>query len=72
VKTNTHFNHISLTVSYNEIFFQKKCIGYHITHFMFNIFFFEKLALCGMWKKYYAVKQETDDNVAQARCMLDN
>ena len=44
------------------------------THFVFsNIFFLQYRArLCGNVEKYCKAGQDTADNMAHARCMLDN
>jgi len=40
---------------------------------MFNNFFFDNLAVSEiMWKKYSRAGQATDENMAQAYCMLDS
>jgi len=39
MKTNTHFDHISLSSSWNEKCFEKRCGENKNTNFMFNKFF---------------------------------
>jgi hypothetical protein len=49
------------------------CKGYKNTHFVFSNFFFKNCAVYEIkWTKYYRVEQTTDENMANAHCILDN
>ena len=50
----------------------KSCRENQNTYFMFIDFFYENRAVYEiMWKKYCRAGQDTDDNIAHARCTLD-
>jgi hypothetical protein len=52
--------------------FQTKVVEKIKTHNLFSVIFLEDRAVCKkIWKNYSRAGQVTDDNMAQALCMLD-
>jgi hypothetical protein len=67
MKTNTLFDHMAL-----REMLQTKVVEKIITHFMFNIFFFNKIVpLMRNEEKFSRGGECTVENMAHAHCMLD-
>jgi hypothetical protein len=64
------FDHISLSSSYNEKIFTKRCRENQNTHFIFSKHFSNLRRLWDKVEKYCRAGQATDENMVQAHCML--
>ena len=74
MKTNIHFRSYLAQLFLKWKMFHTKVVEKLETHILFSIFFFFR-KLCRLWDnvgKCYRAEEATDENMAQARCMLDN
>jgi len=72
MKTCAHFLSYLAPLFVEGGTFQIKVVGKIKTHFMFHNFFFRMS--CSVWSNvetYGRAEQATDDDMAQAHCMLD-
>ena len=72
MKTNVYFFIISRSFLLRmRNVSDKSCSEYQNTHFVFTDFYSKIVQLVRYVEKFCRTRQATDDNMAQAHCMLD-